>query len=139
MPQLLINIDVDDLVKAVDFYVGALGLRPGRRFGSQGVEMLGASAPIYLLARQVGTLPFPGAESSREYVRHWTPVHLDVVVEDLETAMDRAVSAGARLESQIEESAWGRIVKMADPFGHGFCILQFKGRGYDEIAEGSSE
>jgi lactoylglutathione lyase len=49
-----------------------------------------------------------------------------------------AVSAGASLESQIQESAWGRIVKMADPFGHGFCLLEFKGRGYDEIADGSS-
>jgi hypothetical protein len=24
---------------------------------------------------------------------------------------------------------------MADPFGHGFCFLQFTGRGYDEIVE----
>ena len=101
--------------------------------------MLGASSPIYLLARQPGTLPFPAAASPREYGRHWTPVHLDVVVEDLEAAMDRAVSAGASLESQIQESAWGRLVKMADPFGHGFCLLEFKGRGYDEIAEGSSQ
>jgi hypothetical protein len=23
---------------------------------------------------------------------------------------------------------------MADPFGHGICILQFLNRGYDEIA-----
>ena len=29
--QLVINIDVDDLDKAVEFYVAALGLRPGRR------------------------------------------------------------------------------------------------------------
>jgi hypothetical protein len=24
---------------------------------------------------------------------------------------------------------------MADPFGHGFCLIQFLGRGYDEIAD----
>jgi hypothetical protein len=24
---------------------------------------------------------------------------------------------------------------MADPFGHGFCFIEFVGRGYDEIAE----
>jgi hypothetical protein len=23
---------------------------------------------------------------------------------------------------------------MADPFGHGFCLIEFRGRGYDEIA-----
>jgi hypothetical protein len=27
------------------------------------------------------------------------------------------------------------MARMADPFGHGFCLLQFKGRGYDEIVE----
>ena len=27
----------------------------------------------------------------------------------------------------------GRIVQLADPFGHGWCLLQFLGRGYDEL------
>lgn len=30
---------------------------------------------------------------------------------------------------------WGKLALMADPFGHGFCFLQFLGSGYDEIAE----
>jgi len=34
----------------------------------------------------------------------------------------------------VREAAWGRIVQLADPFGHGWCLLQFLGRGYDEIA-----
>jgi lactoylglutathione lyase len=29
---------------------------------------------------------------------------------------------------------WGRIAQLADPFGHGLCLIQFLGRGYDEIA-----
>ena len=28
---------------------------------------------------------------------------------------------------------------MADPFGHGFCFIQFLGRGYDEIADYSRQ
>jgi len=24
---------------------------------------------------------------------------------------------------------------LADPFGNGFCLIQFTGRGYDEIAK----
>jgi hypothetical protein len=31
---------------------------------------------------------------------------------------------------------WGRIAHMADPFGHGLCLIQFLGCGYDEIATG---
>jgi hypothetical protein len=41
--------------KAVVFYQKATGLRVGRRFGSFGVEMLGASFAIYLLVKPEGT------------------------------------------------------------------------------------
>lgn len=44
--DLLVNIDVEDLGKAVRFYAAAFGLRIGRRFGTVGVEMLGNTAPI---------------------------------------------------------------------------------------------
>jgi hypothetical protein len=27
-----------------------------------------------------------------------------------------------------------RLALLADPFGNGFCLLQFTGRGYDAIA-----
>jgi len=49
--DLLVNLDVDDLEKAVRFYGSAFGLKVGRRFGAFGVEMLGSSAPIYLLVK----------------------------------------------------------------------------------------
>jgi hypothetical protein len=49
-------------------------------------------------------------------------------------AVARAVSAGAILERGAEKHAWGLLAILADPFGHGFCLLQFLGRGYDEIA-----
>jgi predicted enzyme related to lactoylglutathione lyase len=134
MPGLLVNIDVDDLERGVDFYVRAFDLRVGRRFGSA-VELLGAPAPIYLLEKKAGSAPFAGAGVGRDYRRHWTPVHLDLVVEELEPAIERAERAGARREGDISEQVWGRLALMSDPFGHGFCLLQFQGRGYDEIAE----
>ncbi|MGH8501644.1 MAG: VOC family protein [Gammaproteobacteria bacterium] len=34
MVEMLVNIDVDDLDKAIDFYGRALGLRVGRRLGA---------------------------------------------------------------------------------------------------------
>jgi hypothetical protein len=30
---------------------------------------------------------------------------------------------------------WGRLALMADPFGNGYCFVQFLGGGYDEIAQ----
>ena len=132
--QLLVNIDVDDLDRAIDFYSAAFERRVGRRFGAGGVEMLGHSAPFYLLLKAGGSQAAPTMRQQRSYQRHWTPVHLDFVVDDLAAALQKAVAAGASLEGDSETHAWGRIAHLADPFGHGFCLIEFLGRGYDEIA-----
>jgi predicted enzyme related to lactoylglutathione lyase len=133
--DLLVNLDVDDLEKAVRFYSTAFGLKVGRRFGAFGAEMLGSSAPIYLLVKDPGTTAAPTIPQRRSYERHWTPVHLDFVVEDIGPAVEEAVLAGARLEKPLATHKWGKLALMADPFGHGFCFIQFLGRGYDEIAD----
>ena len=132
--DLIVNIDVDDLSKAVAFYQAAARLRVGRRFGSLGVEMLGTSAPIYLLVKAGGTRPSTNTDEVRRYRRHWTPVHVDFVVPEIEAAVSRALEAGATIEGEIETHNWGREAHMADPFGHGICFIEFLGRGYDEIA-----
>lgn len=133
-PSLLVNIDVDNLERATAFYCDALGLRVGRRFDGW-LELVGTSAPIYLLPKDAGSPISPVSGTTRTYARHWTPVHLDFVVADLPKAISRATAAGATLERDAETHAWGRIALMADPFGNGFCLLQFTGRGYDEIAK----
>jgi predicted enzyme related to lactoylglutathione lyase len=133
--DLLINVDVHDLPKAIDFYTSALGLTVGRRFGDSFAELLGAAAPIYLLVKAEGTSPAPTAAGPRSYRRHWTPVHLDFVVEDIEAAVRRARAAGACVEKPVAVHAYGKLAVLSDPFGHGFCFIEFLGRGYDEIAE----
>jgi predicted enzyme related to lactoylglutathione lyase len=135
MAQLLVNIDVDDLERAVAFYGEAFGLTVGRRFGAFGVELLGVSSAIYLLVKAPGSRASPATAQRRDYGRHWTPVHLDFVVADVEAAAARAQRAGAVREGEIQTHNWGRIAHLADPFGHGFCLIQFLGRGYDEIAD----
>ncbi|WP_437684024.1 VOC family protein [Sorangium sp. So ce131] len=132
MSDLLVNIDVPELEPAIAFYTRAFGLRTARRFGDSGIELLGASVPIYLLVKPAGSAPAAGA-SPRDYRRHWTPVHLDFVVDDLEAAARRAQEAGAVPESEIEVADWGRMIRLADPFGHGVCLIQFSARGYDAI------
>lgn len=133
--NLLVNIDVGDLDEAVRFYTEAFGLRVGRRFGASAVELLGGGAPVYLLVKAAGTAAAATTDQRRTYERHWTPVHLDVVVDDIEAALAKAVAAGAALEKPVSTSPWGRLALLADPFGHGLCLVQFLGRGYDEIAD----
>ena len=132
--NVLINIDVDDLEKGVAFYGSAFGLTVGRRFGTFGVEMLGASSAIHLLRKEAGTPASPSTRQRRDYARHWTPLHLDFVVDDIEAAVDKAVAAGARLEQAIAMHEWGKHAVLADPFGHGFCFGELRGRGYDALA-----
>jgi len=135
MMQLLVNVDVDDIERGIEFYRAAFGLHAGRRlFDGSVAEMLGASSMIYLLAKPAGTLPWRQASSARDYHRHWTPVHLDFEVADIGTAVERAVAAGARLENEPQSFNWGRLAMLSDPFGHGFCLLQFTDRGYDAVA-----
>jgi lactoylglutathione lyase len=129
--KVLINIDVPNLEEAETFYASAFGLVPARRFGEEVVEMLGAETAIYLLKKRTGSAG--AGTTARDYARHWMPMHADVVVEDLARALARALDAGALQEGEIREANWGRIVLIADPFGHGWCLLQFVGRGYDEI------
>jgi catechol 2,3-dioxygenase-like lactoylglutathione lyase family enzyme len=131
--NLLVNIDVDDLEKATRFYCDGLGLTVGRRFDGW-VELLGAAAPIYLLPKDSGTPISPVAKQKRDYRRHWTPIHLDFVVGDIRPAVRRALAAGAVLERDVTTHAYGLLALLADPWGNGFCLLQFTGRGYDEIA-----
>jgi len=131
VPELIANIDVDDLARAEAFYTAALGLRLGRRFGADAVELVGASARLFLLAKPAGTAPYDGAASGRGYARHWTPVHLDFAVADLAVALASARAAGAVLERDVASYAFGRMAMLADPFGHGFCLIEFGPGGYD--------
>lgn len=129
--KLLVNIDVEDLERGIRFYCGGLGLRIGRHFGDW-AELAGAEAPIYLLPKKAGTMSSVNGQA-RSYSRHWTPVHLDFAVDDLPAAVARARAAGATVEEDIADKPWGRIALLADPFGNGFCLLEFRGRGYDEL------
>jgi predicted enzyme related to lactoylglutathione lyase len=131
--QLLANVDVPDLEAATRFYCRALGLTVGRRLGAGAVELVGASALVYLLEKPAGSRATRAAAQARDYSRHWTPVHLDFAVVGIEGAVRRAVAAGAVLEQDVRAEEWGKIAELSDPFGHGLCLIEFSERGYDAI------
>ena len=134
MADLLLNIDVPDIEAGITFYTAALGLKLGRRFDEDFVELVGRSAPIYLLRKDAGSPIGPNGGDTRRYTRHWSPIHPDFVVEDMATAIGRATAAGAVQEGEICDAPYGRLAMFADPFGHGFCLIEFNREGYDAIA-----
>lgn len=130
---LLVNIDVPDVEAGIAFYTAALGFTVGRRFDAGFVELLGGAVPLYLLQGDEGSAIGPSGGGTRRYDRHWTPIHLDIVVDDIDSAVTRAEAAGAVRERGIDIEPYGRIATFADPFGHGFCLLHFNERGYDAL------
>jgi predicted enzyme related to lactoylglutathione lyase len=83
--DLLVNIDVPDLAEAEAFYTQAFGLTVSRRFGADGLELSGLPAKLYLLEKPEGSVG--AGQDLRRYGRHWTPVHLDIVVDSLQAAL----------------------------------------------------
>jgi catechol 2,3-dioxygenase-like lactoylglutathione lyase family enzyme len=133
VPGLLVNVDVPDIDRAIAFYTEALGLAVGRRFDDDFVELIGSDAPFYLLKKPAGSAIGPAGGDTRRYERHWTPVHPDFVVADLEAARRRALAAGAVQEGGTCEAPYGKLAMFADPFGHGFRLVEFNDRGYDAL------
>jgi predicted enzyme related to lactoylglutathione lyase len=137
-PQWRMCLDVPDVERAIRFYTRVFGLTVGRRFDATFVELLGGPMPIDLLGNEEKSLAIPGQSIERTYARHWTPLHWDWVVPDAEETLRKALAEGGTQESALQTQPYGRIVQVADPFGHGLCILEMVGRGYDVLLDGKS-
>jgi predicted enzyme related to lactoylglutathione lyase len=128
--EVIVNIDVPELAPAIRFYTAALGLVHSRTLDGDVAELTGASSIIYLLKNRPGSEPTSSSPAFRSYSRHWTPVHMDFVVDDIDAAAQRALNAGALRESECVEWRGSRCITFSDPFGHGFCLIQFSGTTY---------
>lgn len=132
--SLIINIDVPDLQAGIAFYEAGLGFTLRRTlFEDHVAELTSPAGPLFLLEQAPGSRAVPGTTITRDYAGHWTPMHLDIAVDDLDAAVARAAVAGARSSGPIRTQAYGRLAPMRDPFGHGFCLIQFSDRGYDAV------
>jgi len=130
--KVIINIDVPELAPAIEFYSAALGLTHSRSLDDDVAELSGASATLYLLRKLAGTRAVSALPVERQYERHWTPVHFDLVVPDVDAAAARAIAAGAMQETGHVDWRGSRCISFGDPFGHGFCFIQFERNGtYD--------
>jgi len=127
---MLIDIDVPDLQKGIDFYCSAFDLRLNRMLANDVAELDGGSSTIYLLQKDAGSCYASTISDSRQYSRHWTPVHIDFVVDDLDKAAKRAVDAGAIRESECIRWRGSTCVTFSDPFGNGFCLITFANDTY---------
>ena len=117
--RIVVNIDVPELSSAIEFYCSALGLKHSRKMNDDVAELTGASSVIYLLQNPSGSKAASTLSEARTYSRHWTPVHIDFVVDDIEEATEKALTAGASRESECVEWNGSKCITFSDPFGHG--------------------
>ena len=77
---------------------------------------------IYLQEKEAGTKPIPSEAFERDYDRHWTPIHLDFLTENVDDVVKKVLQLGGQHEGG-ESGDWGSIAYCADPFGNGFCVI----------------
>ncbi len=121
--KLEICIDVDDVGRVVEFYSRGLGLTLVEQHADWAQVTLGEQT-FWIMK-----VP-PGAAGPirRDYVRHWTPVHLDFLVDDIDEAVKRAVAAGGRLDRQItRDPNRADLANLSDPAGNGVDLVQRHG------------
>ena len=122
MMKISVSIDVSNLKQAESFYIEALGCKKLRDQGSDMAVLSTDNCDIYLQEKEAGTKPLVSSEVVRDYQRHWTPIHLDFLTENVDVVVERVLRLGG-LHEGGESGDWGSIAYCADPFGNGFCVI----------------
>lgn len=117
---------VRDAAKAIEFYKQAFGaVEKGVSKGPDGKIMhaeLRIGDSIFMLADE-----FPEFNSLSPQSTGGSGMGLHIYTEDVDSAFDRAVKAGATVEMPVGDMFWGdRYGKLADPFGHKWSIATHK-------------
>jgi predicted enzyme related to lactoylglutathione lyase len=73
--------------------------------------------------KAAGTKGSPDAVAPRHYERHWTPVHLDLHVPDLDAVLTKVRAAGGTIENEFRTQGPMPVAFCSDPFGNGFCVI----------------
>ena len=119
------RLRVSNAAAAIEFYTRAFGAREVMRFAAGGsiphAELLIGSTAIYV-ADEAPEYGYPSAERLGG-----SPVGMQLLVDDADAAVERAVSAGARLVAPVEDQFYGeRSGRVADPFGYTWTIAARK-------------
>jgi len=124
MASVSISVEVPNVADAVQFYVSAFGFSKVSEPVPGVVILHAGNSEICLLEKRAGSRPSSHTQETRRYERHWTPVHLDIHVDNLKTALAKALAAGAIPEQLFENTEHGSAAFCSDPYGHGFCLIE---------------
>ncbi len=134
------TLTIRDAARAVEFYKQAFGaVERGVNKGPD-VKVMHAELiigdSIIMLADE---FPEFGSLSPQTIGGSGTGLH--IYTEDVDSAFDRAVKAGATVEMPVADMFWGdRYGKLVDPFGHKWSIgTHVRDMSKEEIGEAQEE
>jgi catechol 2,3-dioxygenase-like lactoylglutathione lyase family enzyme len=129
MADFDICIDVNDVDRAVKFYGRGLGLKVVKHEPGW-AQLKAGGQTLWIMKLKAGR----DGKITRSYRRHWTPVHLDFVVDDMKSAVRHAIAAGGKLDGKVRDfvpsipagggGMLGRIANLSDPSGNGVDLVE---------------
>jgi PhnB protein len=124
MTDFALHLVVEDVPAAIDFYERALGGQVTRLLHLPDGSIATAELAVNGLQMAVAA-PLPGTSLATPRSTATSVAAYRLVVPDADTAMERAVSAGATLHSPVQDAFWGvRTGEVLDPSGHRWAFDQ---------------
>ena len=97
-----VSIDVPDLAKGIAFYTDVFGVQEVARPIDVYAVLRGSGGQAFgIIQKPEGSEPAPETDDRRHYTRHWTPVHMDIEVDDFDATLDRLTAAEKELLQQL--------------------------------------
>lgn len=118
-----ISIDVPDLDAGLRFYTAVFGfVENARPFPAMAV-LDANNVTVCMHEKPAGSKSSPEGAELRHYERHWTPVHLDLHVPDLDAVLTLVRAQGGTIEREFRTQGPKPVAFCSDPFGNGFCVI----------------
>jgi PhnB protein len=113
---------VEDAAKAIEYYKKAFGAKEGVRMDAPDGKIAHAELDIGDSKIMLSD-PFPQFATQPPKALGGTSVSVMLYVEDVDTFVQRAVDAGAKIETEVQDQFWGdRFGTISDPFGHVWSV-----------------
>lgn len=127
-PRVHVSIDVPDLEAGVRFYRSVFGFAETARPFSTMAILDANNVSVCMHEKAAGSKSSAGSADVRRYERHWTPVHLDLHVPDLDAVLAKVRAEGGAIETEFRTQGPKPAAFCSDPFGNGFCIIGERAR-----------
>jgi predicted enzyme related to lactoylglutathione lyase len=122
-PTVHVSIDVPDLEAGLRFYGSVFGfVETARPFSTMAI-LDANNLTVCMHEKGSGTKSSSAGGEVRRYERHWTPVHLDLHVADLDAVLEHVRAEGGTIENELRTQGPKPVAFCSDPFGNGFCVI----------------